>query len=377
MSASTQTSAIVTSTPVDKAVQWKLETVAVEPLAENELLIDIVASGVCGTDIAASLFPPSMGGYPKIIGHEGAGYVKEIGSKVTVAKPGDPVVLSFASCKTCHSCSTGHPAYCAQFYPSNFPINTGTYTASDGSKVGGGFFGQSSFSKLAVAKEISVVNLSGLVENADDLKIYAPLGCGIQTGAASLITRGRTTAEDTVAVIGLGGVGMAALMAAKLIGCKTIVGIDVVSSRLSLAKELGATAVINSSDSGIDLGAEVKKLFNGIGPSVTIDATGNGGVAATAYQFTAPLGRFVLVGAPSREAEFSINLAQLMSSGKEILSSVEGDAIPQEFVPRMIKWHKEGKFPVERLVKYFKAADFSLALAGMKDGSAIKPVLVW
>jgi len=172
-------------------------------------------------------------------------------------------------------------------------------------------------------------------------------------------------------------VGMAAIMAAKIIGCKTIVGIDIVSSRLSLAKEIGATAVINSLDSGIDLGAEVKKLFNGIGPSVTIDATGNTAIAVSALQFTAPLGRLVLVGVPQRGAALPIDLAQLMSSGKEVLSSVEGNAIPSEFVPRMIKWHKEGKFPIEKLVKYFEAADFPLALAGMKDGSVIKPVLVW
>lgn len=143
----------------------------------------------------------------------GAGYVKEVGSKVTVAKVGDPVVLSFASCKTCHSCSTGHPAYCEQFFGSNFPINSGTYVASDGSNVGGGFFGQSSFSKLAVAKEISVVNLSGLVKDVEELKLFAPLGCGLQTGAASVFNRARTTARDTVAVVGLGGVGMAAIMA--------------------------------------------------------------------------------------------------------------------------------------------------------------------
>jgi Zn-dependent alcohol dehydrogenase len=231
MSSTTQTSAIVTSTPVDNVLQWKLETIEVQPLAENELLIDVVASGLCHTDITASLFPTSFGGYPKVVGHEGefdpalnlvimlrpiiagAGYVKEVGSKVTFAKVGDPVVLSFASCKACHSCTIGHPAYCEQFFGSNFPINSGTYAASDGSKVGGGFFGQSSFSKLAVAKEISVVNLSGLVKDVEELKLFAPLGCGLQTGAASVFNRARTTSEDTVAVVGLGGVGMAAIMA--------------------------------------------------------------------------------------------------------------------------------------------------------------------
>jgi aryl-alcohol dehydrogenase len=103
------------------------------------------------------------------------------------------------------------------------------------------------------------------------------------------------------------------MQAAKIIGCKTIVGIDIVSSRLKLAEDIGATAVINSSDLGLDLGAQVKKLFNGVGPSVTIDATGNTAVAASALQFTAPLGRLVLVGVPTPAAELPINLSQLMS----------------------------------------------------------------
>jgi len=371
------TSAIVTSAPIENALQWKLEMITIQGLGEDELLIDVVASGLCATDITASLMPEGYSGYPKVVGHEGAGYVKEIGSKVTVAKVGDPVVLSFASCKSCRLCSTGHPAYCDQFFQSNFPIHSGTYKASDGSSVGGGFFGQSSFSKTAVAKEVSVVNLSGLVNTVEELTLFAPLGCGLQTGASSVLKRAAVTADDSVAVVGLGGVGMAALMTAKILGCKNIVGIDIIASRLKVATELGATAVIDSSDQALDLAAEVKKVTNGVGPSVTIDTTGNLAVITTAFGFTAPLGRLVVVGVSRPATELPVNLSNLMRSGKVILSSVEGDAIPSELIPEMIKWYREGKFPLEKLVEYFKAADFEAALAAMKDGSAIKPVLVW
>ncbi|KAI9739985.1 MAG: hypothetical protein M1818_005041 [Claussenomyces sp. TS43310] len=351
MATHSQTLALVASPPVGNRPQWKLETVDLPELRANELLVEIVAAG--------------------------AGYVRRIGAKVKSARPDDPVVLSFASCSACTLCTSGHPAYCDSFVAINFIGAAATFRSSTGGDVAGRFFGQSSFSKLAVVVETSVVNVSGKIDNPEELRLFAPLGCGLQTGAASVLNRAKATALDTVAVVGLGAVGMAAIMAAKITGCSTIIGIDIIPDRLQLAKEFGATAVIDSSSPEMDFTAEVKKVTNGNGPSVTIDATGIKSITEKALQFTATLGTLVIVGVPSQTAELSLNLAQLMASGKVVMSSVEGDASSSEFVPKMIQWYRQGKFPIDKLVKFYEVSDFESALTEMKDGTTIKPVLTW
>lgn len=179
----------------------------------NELLIDIVSSGICHTDLV------EVGSqYPLVQGHEGAGYVRSIGPDVSVAKPGDAVLLSFAFCGACHFCNTTHPAFCQKFAELNFVAPDDDYSLPDeaGKVVHGGFFGQSSFASTALVKECSVVNVSKLVKDREELKMLAPLGCGLQTGAGTLIRVGKASKEDIVAVIGLGGVGLAAIMVSIL-----------------------------------------------------------------------------------------------------------------------------------------------------------------
>ena len=142
----------------------------------------------------------------------GSGIVEEIGSDVTVAKPGDKVLLSFAFCQACRECETGHPAYCKSFAVANYAGGYKYYKSKDDEDVQGAFLGQSSFSSLAITAESSVVNISSIVKDEAELKLFAPLGCGFQTGAGTVIKRCQATPEDVVVVMGLGGVGMAAIM---------------------------------------------------------------------------------------------------------------------------------------------------------------------
>lgn len=142
----------------------------------------------------------------------GAGYVEEIGCDVSNTKVGDKVLLSFASCLSCRDCLDGHPSYCKKFVSLNYGGETGAFRDKDGTEIAGSFFGQSSFSSHTVVKESSVVNVSELVRSDDELKLFAPLGCGFQTGVGTVTELTAANKTDTIAILGLGGVGLTAIM---------------------------------------------------------------------------------------------------------------------------------------------------------------------
>lgn len=316
--------------------------------------------------------------YPRVVGHEGSGYVKEVGSKVTVAKPGDPVLLSFDSCRCCAMCEAGLPSYCVDFNTLNFRGEE--IFEADGEKIFGRFFGQSSFASLSVVSERSVVNAKDLIKDDNELKLFAPLGCGIQTGSGTVINVAKAGPDDSLAIIGLGGVGLSAIMAAKLKGVKTIIGIDRVPERITLAKELGATHGVDTSSMG-DLSELVPKIQaytpHRLGPTITIDTTGLPALAQTGINFTAPRGRIIQVGTGGTN-EVKIPMQAFMCAGKTYMGAIEGDAVPSKYLPEMIQWYREGKFPLEKLVKFYKAEDFKKGLDDMHKGvDAVKPVIVW
>ena len=282
--------------------KWAIEDVTLRDLAPNELLIQMVASGICHTDMHFGDAADAIGGYPRVMGHEGdstpdceadnifvrmvanistsgSGYVKEIGSAVKVAQPGDPVLLSFNFCGTCAICKDGQPSKCLGFGPANFGAAKVFYckdSTNGSANTIGSFFGQSSFASYSIAAENSVVNAKNLIKSVDELKLLAPLGCGIQTGCGTITNYAKPQPSDSVAIMGLGGVGLSAIMGAKLAGCRTIIGIDKVESRLALAKELGATHVVNTNGMTdlSNLVSEVQKATDGHGSSITVDTTG-------------------------------------------------------------------------------------------------------
>lgn len=312
--------------------------------------------------------------------------MKDVGSNVTVAKPGDAVLLSFSSCQTCRICLSGQLAHCTSFNRINFTgkkcFSSSPITSSDSNAefdIAGSFFGQSSFASLSIVSEGSVVNAKDLVRNEEELKLFAPLGCGIQTGAGTVVNVAKPTSEDTVCVIGLGGVGLSAVMGAALCGCKTIVGIDRVQSRLDIAKELGCSHVIDTSnlkDLG-DVVEEVRKVTDGYGTSVTVDTTGLQKLIEAGVQFTSNGGQYIQVGSTMPNQKIELPIQMFMAEGKRFIGAVEGQVIPQEFVPKMISWYRDGRFPVDKLVKISKAKEFAKAIEEMHDGSTIKPVITW
>jgi Zn-dependent alcohol dehydrogenase len=226
--------------------------------------------------------------------------------------------------------------------------------------------------------ETSVVNAKDLIKSPEEMKLFAPLGCGIQTGSGTIVNVAKCKPTDTVAIMGVGGVGLSGIMGAKIAGAKTIIAIDRVASRLELAKEIGATHTINSDGMSMpDLIERVRSLTDGYGTSITMDTTGLLKLIETGLEFTRIRGQYIQIGSAPMDAKLSIEVFKFMVSGKRFIGAVEGDAIPTEYLPRMIGWYREGKFPIDKLVKTFKADDFMGAIEEMHTGVTIKPVIVW
>ncbi|UPK92221.1 hypothetical protein LCI18_003156 [Fusarium solani-melongenae] len=384
MKANVQTTqAIVSHAPEDGKRRWILEDVQVSEPGEYEAIVEMVASGVCHTDLGCGTAPDGTPGfpvppYPRVLGHEGAGLVRAVGSKITKVRPGDAVLLSFAFCTQCHNCKFGAPGYCHEFSALNFAgtKNAFQFPTGTGPDVGGSFFGQSSFSKLSRVQETSLVNVSQLVRNKNDLKLLAPLGCGIQTGAGTVTELAAAKPSDKVAIIGLGGVGLAAIMAAKLKGCRTIIGIDRVPARIEMAKKLGATHGIDTSTIS-NLVDEVHKVTEGSGSTITVDATGVLPLIQQGLEFTANQGKMILLGVAPMDAGLEIAVVPYMVTGKQIMGSMEGGVYPEDYIPKMIRWYQNGEFPVDELIKFYPVQDYQKAIRDMEDGSTIKPVLIW
>lgn len=313
----------------------------------------------------------AMGPYPKVLGHEGSGYAEAVGSDVKHVKAGDPVLLSFASCAACKDCKDGHPSFCQQFHVVNYANEQKLY-----SEASGQFFGQSSFASIAIVKASSVVSVKDIVSE-EELKMFSPMGCGFQTGVGTIDNLAEAKAKDVVVVLGLGGVGLSGIMAAKINECRAIIGVDRFEKRLELAKSLGATHVINTSEKDFDLIKAVKDITDGIGADIIMDTTGNMGLIKSGLAFTANRGQLIILGVPPVDGILDVHLIAFMSTGKRIRGSIEGDVTPSEYIPKMIQWQKEGKLPIEQLIKYYKAEDFETALEDMHKGTTIKPVLLW
>jgi Zn-dependent alcohol dehydrogenase len=258
---------------------------------------------------------------------------------------------------------------------------TPVFTSKNGklNDIHGAFFGQSSFANLSIVRQCSVVNAKDLVKDKKELQLFAPLGCGIQTGSGTVINAAKAGPNDIVCILGLGGVGLSAIMAAKIQGCRGIIGVDRVRSRLALAKELGATNLIDGSNlpSGKSLTDTIRDMAEGLGPSVVIDTTGVPALIQAGLESARQMGRVVQVGSAPFEFNLEINVFSYMMRGVQYLGAIEGQAYPPEFVPKMVQWYREGKFPIDKLVKFMPAEEFEKALEEMHSGTTIKPILTW
>jgi aryl-alcohol dehydrogenase len=350
------------------------EEVEVDGPRADEVLVRIVATGLCHTDISLrDTLPAEM--FPRVFGHEGAGVVEEVGAGVTDIAVGDHVVLSLASCRACAKCDAGLAGYCEQTLMLNymgFRMDGSTSYSREAGPVYGHFFGQSSFSQHAVALATSVV----VVDPELDLTTFAPYGCGFMAGSGSVLNVLDPGPDDSVVVYGVGAVGLAAVAAAKARGVRTIVAVDLLASRLEAAATYGAVGVDPGALDGVTVADRVKELTGG-GATYGVETTAVPSVIKEAAQSLGVQGTLVVLGLDMSRPEFPVDAIDLLQNGKIVRGSVEGDSDPLEMVPRMIRMNAEGAFAMEDLVTTYPFTEINTAIADVVSGKVIKPVLVW
>jgi aryl-alcohol dehydrogenase len=336
----------------------------------GEVLVKIVGTGVCHTDMVVrdQGYPVPL---PLVLGHEGAGVVEQVGQGVVGLEIGDHVVLSYGHCGRCGECRSGRPGYCAEFYDRNFKgaRMDGSQAVCDahGHPLGSAFFAQSSFGTYAIATERNAIPIRKDVP----LELMGPLGCGIQTGAGAILNALKPPAASSIAIFGAGSVGLSAAMAAAAIGCTTIILVDLHDDRLALAAELGATDGING---GRENAVErIREITSG-GADFTLECTGNPKVLAQAVDALRIPGTCGLIGAANLGDCAQLDMNTLLF-GRTVRGIIEGDSVPQVFIPQLIELWRAGRFPFDRLVKFYDLADINSAIEDSESGRVLKPIV--
>jgi aryl-alcohol dehydrogenase len=314
--------------------------------------------------------PPSL---PAVLGHEGAGIVEKMGAAVTKVRQGDPVVLSFASCGACRFCGDGYPGYCDKAGQLNYAgaRHNGESALRDAAgPIASHFFGQSSFATYVVADESCIVP----VPAGAPLELLGPFGCSIQTGAGTVLNVFQPDDGASILVAGCGAVGLSAVMAARIAGCRVIVASDPMPERRNLALELGAS---HAHDPKYDSLRDVINTHAPGGVEFAFDTTGRPAVMQAAIKALAKRGVLASVGIASpEEPTLGISINGLMSGGRRIIGVIEGDSTPSEFIPELIRLHLDGNFPFEKMVSTYPFADINQAIDDQKNGRCVKPVLL-
>ncbi|KAJ5720347.1 NAD/NADP dependent alcohol dehydrogenase [Penicillium malachiteum] len=329
-----QIKAIVAHEPITPLKQnWSLQDVDLKDPGDDEVLVEMYAVGICHTDIVLGSVPTGTIGvqYPKVLGHEGAGIARQVGKNVQSIEPGDPVLLSFNSCASCSQCLESHPGYCDTFANRNYTGEQhSTNLSSTDEKVWTGFFGQSSFAQYGIVHKTSIVNGKDLIQDLSELKLFASLGCGFQTGMGAIQNITEASPDDTVLITGLGAVGMGAIMTAVNSQCKTIIAIDRVKSRLNLAKELGATHIIDTSEPTFTSLMEAVHELIPTGVTIAIDTTGVPEILEQSIKATRKRGKIVMIGVPPFGWELKVPATEHLNSGRSLMGCIMGDCDSQK-----------------------------------------------
>lgn len=342
------------------------ESLHLDDLAPGEVLVRIGAAGICHTDeIYVDGSRPSP--FPVVVGHEAAGVVADVGVGVTGIEIGARVALSFSSCGSCRSCQLGRPSYCVNFRALNSGFggtrSGAAYLSTMGdAPVTGGFFGQSSFASHVITSPRNVIPIADSVP----FHIAAPLGCGVQTGAGAVLNTLKIRPGESLIVFGVGGVGISAVMAAVVAGASRIVVVDPQESRRALALSVGATGAFPP-DAG--------ELLPG-GFDYAIDTSGRPDSIRAALAATHNTGAVALIASGPAGTDISLPLRDLIV-GRSIRGLVEGDSMPQLFIPELLDLWRAGRFPVDALITTFAHTELNEAMRAMHEGAVTKAVIVF
>ena len=331
----------------------------------GEVVVDILACGVCHTDLTYR-----EGGindeYPFLLGHEAAGTVESVGAGVTNVEPGDFVILNWrAVCGQCRACKRGRPNLCFDTFNA-----TQKMTLTDGTELTPAL-GIGAFADKTLVHEGQCTK----VDSDADPAIAGLLGCGVMAGIGAAINTGAVTRDDTVAVIGCGGVGDAAIAGAALVGAKKIIAVDLDDRKLAQAREFGATDTVNAADA--DVVASIQDLTDGFGADVVIDAVGRPETWKQAFYARDLAGTVVLVGVPTPDMTLEMPLVDFFSRGGALKSSWYGDCLPERDFPTLISLYLQGRLPLEKFVSERIGLDaIEDAFHKMHAGEVLRSVVV-
>ena len=364
----------MTSWPAKAAVlespdaDFDIQDVEVGPLVLGEVLVKVLASGICRTDAEARELTPT----PSVLGHEGVGIVEATASETGAARVGDLVVMSYPSCGSCTSCLTGRRWLCSHNWSLSFDgqrLDGSKPVRRGGTPLASAFFQQSSFATR------SVVPANSLVVAPPDLpiEVLAALPCGVMTGAGAVINVLDIKEGDSVAVVGAGAVGLAAVMAAKVMGAQTIIAIDVHSGRLALSRRLGATHTIRATGQSVPA-ALLKVLPNGV--RAVLDTTGRPSSWIDAVAYLQRGGDIAFVTTPEPVETYAFPPFPLFLKCGNLKSVLLGCADSHDLLPTLFDWYRKGLFPVDQLIRTYPMADIGVAHEDAARGETIKPVLL-
>lgn len=357
----------------EKHGPFVLQQLDLEEPARGEALVRVTASGVCHTDEITRHGDMPMP-FPSVLGHEGAGVVEKVGAGVTGIAPGDKVIIGWPSCGTCRNCLDGQPRYClrtgeALVSGRRFKGEKAGTTAysRDGQPMNGHFFGQSSFATH------SIVSADALVKVPDEvpLDLMGPLACGLGTGAGAVLNEARPRLGDSVLIVGVGAVGLAAIMAARNSGVTKIIAADLHDNRLKMAEEFGATHTINS---GRDDLVDAVRRITGSTVDYAFDCTGVIPVIEKLAETVGMLGHLVLIGGAPANARFSLDHLSTLW-GKRVIGVLGGGGRSGQLIPALVDLFRQDRFPFDRLVRFYEMDQIEEALEDSKSGAVIKPIL--
>lgn len=337
----------------------------------TEIQVRMTAVGICHTDltIGAGHIPFPL---PGVLGHEGTGVVEAVGSAVTRVVPGDTVVLTFTSCGHCPSCASAHPAYCTTWIPQNLiggkRVDGTSPISRAGQPLGGRFFGQSSFARHAIVDERSAVKIEADVPP----ELLAPLGCSIQTGTGAVWNTLRPEPGSSIAVLGVGAVGIAAIMAASLSPVRQIIAVGRNPEHLAMAEKFGATHTLDTTQ--VELASGLRDRTGGAGVDNVVEAIGNADLLRTSIDALATRGSVAVVGAPPYGVEVALDVHRLLP-GRRILGVCEGDSDPEQLIPLLAGLVKSGRLPIAPLIREYPFAEIDAAAKDFAAGRATKAVL--
>lgn len=341
-----------------------IETILVPDPGPGEALVDVLTSGVCHTDLHYK-----HGGisddFPFLLGHEATGIVSAIGEGVDEIAVGDRVILNWrAVCGRCRACEKGQPQYCFNTHNA-----TQKMTLEDGTELSPAL-GIGAF----IEKTLVAAGQCTKIDDDSDAAAVGLLGCGVMAGIGAAINTGEVKRGESVAVIGCGGVGIAAIQGAQLAGATTIIAVDIDQAKLDLAATLGATHTVNSSET--DPVDAIRALTGGFGADVVIDAVGRPETYRQAFNARDLAGRVVLVGVPTPEMTIELPLLDVFGRGGSLKSSWYGDCLPSRDLPMLVDQYKLGRLDLDAFVsERIGLGDVEAAFDKMAAGTVLRSVV--